>query len=174
MASVHKYGFRIPISSEQYPSWLLNFPVTAGLDSSDATLSKTKDSCQIQHSQMWWTRVLVRRWYLASITIAIPIHTRHQGSYRAPDGWSQWVQTDYKTNPRQKFRSGFVGQTIEIWKIFIYCSCFKVKICLVFALNSFTHMLSSRIRENNLKRTYFYFLWRHAALCCTMREMDKT
>ena len=79
MAAVHKYGFRIPISSEQYPSWLLNFPVTAELGSSDATLSKTKDSCQIQHSQMWWTRVLVRvwRWYLASITIAIPIHTRH-------------------------------------------------------------------------------------------------
>ena len=48
MASVHKYGFRIPISSEQYPSWLLNFPVTAGLDSSDSTLSRTKDSCQAQ------------------------------------------------------------------------------------------------------------------------------
>ena len=79
MASVHKYGFRIPISSEQYPRWLLNFPVTAELDSSDSTLSRTKDSCQVWDSQMWWTTVFVRvrRWYLAPITIAIPIHTRH-------------------------------------------------------------------------------------------------
>ena len=77
MASVHKYGFRIPISSEQYPRWLLNFPVTAELDSSDCTLSRTKDSCQIWDSQMWWTTECERRWYLAPITIAIPIHTRH-------------------------------------------------------------------------------------------------
>ena len=54
--------------------------------------------------------------------------------------------------------SGFVRQTIEISKILIYCSCFKVKSSMVFALNIFTHMwLSTRIEENNLKLHIFPF-----------------